>query len=195
MIQFRRLAALLLGLWLGAGVFADYAVTQNFRSVEGFLADPGATSTSIEMNRLGRWKERIIIRRYVAELNNTIFETWEWTEFLLGTALFASLAFGQRPQKWVLALPLAMLLIVATQRFYLTPAVTEMGRKLADLSPKDPLNQKFWTFHGIYSGAEILKFILGGVLVARLSFKGKVDPDYFAKQFAGRSAGKANSRG
>jgi hypothetical protein len=194
-IQFRRIAALLLGLWLGAGLLADFAVTQNFRSVEGFLVEPGAVSTAIEMNRLGRWRERIVIRRYVAELNNTIFESWEWAELILGAALFASLAFGERPQKWLLAVPIAMLLIVAAQRFYLTPNVTEMGRKLADLPPKDPLNQTFRTFHAIYSGAEILKLLLGAVLAARLCVKGKVDPDYFAKQFAGRSAGKANSRG
>ncbi len=198
-IQFRRVAALLLGLWLGAGIFADFAVNQNFRNVEGFLADPGAVSTSIEMNHIGRWKERIIIRRYVAELNNTIFETWEWVEIVLGTALFATLVFGERPKKWMLAVPLVMLLIVAAQRFYLTPNVADLARKLADLSPKDPLNGKFWTFHGIYSGAEIVKLALGAALALRLSVKGKADPDYFVKQFAGRSgsksAGEAGSRG
>lgn len=198
MIQFRRIAALILGLWLGAAVFADFAVTQNFRNVEGFLSDPGAVSTSIEMNRIGRWKERIIIRRYVAELNNDLFESWEWTELLLGAVLFASLFFGERPQKWMLAVPLGMLLIVMAQRFYLTPQVNEMGRKLADLSAKDPLNKTFWIFHGIYSGAEIVKLVLGVALAARLGVKGKVDPDYFAKQFAGRAgktAGEAGSRG
>lgn len=198
MIQFRRIAALILGLWLGAAVFADFAVTQNFKNVEGFLSDPGAVSTSIEMNRIGRWKERIIIRRYVAELNNDLFESWEWMELLLGAVLFASLFFGERPQKWMLAVPLGMLLIVVAQRFYLTPQVNEMGRKLADLSAKDPLNKTFWTFHGIYSGAEIVKLLLGVSLAARLGVKGKVDPDYFAKQFAGRvgkTAGEAGSRG
>ncbi len=189
MIQFRRIAALILGLWLGAAVFADFAITQNFKNIEGFLSDPGAVSTSIEMNRIGRWKERIIIRRYVAELNNSLVESWEWTEFLLGSVLFASLFFGERPQKWMLAVPLGMLLIVMAQRFVLTPQVSEMGRKLADLSAKDPLNKTFLTFHGIYSGAEIVKLVLGGALAVRLGVKAKVDPDYFAKQFAGR-AGK-----
>ena len=198
MIQFRRIAALILGLWLGAAVFADFAITQNFKNVEGFLSDPGAVSTSIEMNRIGRWKERVIIQRYVAELNNNVFESWEWTELLLGSVLFASLFFGERPQKWMLAVPLVMLLIVMAQRFYLTPQVNEMGRKLADLSAKDLLNETFRRFHGIYVGAEILKVLLGCALAFRLGVKGKVDPDYFAKQFAGRAgktAGQVGSRG
>ena len=189
MIQFRRIAAVLLGIWLGAGIFADFAVTRNFQHVEGFLADPGSVSTSIEMNRIGRWKERIIIRRYVGELNNSIFETWEWMELLLGTAVLVVL-FIDRPNKWLLAGPVFMLAIVCAQRFYLTPQVVELGRKLADIPPnlvaKSPVNQTFWMFHGIYSGIEILKLLVGFALAARLAWKPKADPNYFVKQFAGR---------
>lgn len=191
MVQFRRIAALILGLWLGAGIFADFAVTRNFQQVEGFLADPGSITTGVEMNKIGRWKERIIIRRYVGELNNGIFEAWEWTELFLGLALFLVLLFGERPTKWMLAAPVAMFVIVAVQRFYLSPQVAEMGRKLADLSPKDPLVGTFWMFHGIYSGVEIVKLLLGCALAFRLGYKPKADPDYFVKQYAGRKAGKS----
>lgn len=192
MIQFRRIAALLLGLWLGAGIFADFAVTRNFQHVEGFLADPGSVKTAVEMNKIGRWKERLIIRRYVAELNNTIFESWEWAELAIGSVLFLLLVFGERPNKWMLAAPLSMLLIVAVQRFYLSPQVAEMGRKLADLPPNNSLTGTFWMFHGIYSGVEILKLLIGFALAARLAVKGKTDPNYFAKHYAGRKGAKAS---
>jgi hypothetical protein len=191
-IQFRRIAALLLGLWLGAGIFADFAVTRNFQHVEGFLAEPGSITTAVEMNKIGRWRERIIIRRYVAELNNTIFESWEWAELAIGSALFLVLAFGERPTKWLLAAPVAMLVIVAGQRFYLSPQVAELGRTLADLPPKNALTGTFWMFHGIYSGMEILKLLIGLALAVRLAIKGKTDPNYFVKQFAGRKGAKAS---
>ena len=179
-------------MWLGAGFFADFAVTRNFATVETFLADPGSVSTSIELNRIGRWRERIILRRNAAEENNFLFEVWEWTELALGSALLLSLAMGERPQKLMLAAPVAMLAIVAAQRFYLSPQVVELGRKIADLPANDPLNKTFWMFHGIYSGVEIVKIVIGVALALRLSVRGKTDPDYFVKQFAaGRAGAKA----
>jgi hypothetical protein len=194
-IQYRRIAALILGIWLGAGFFADFAVTRNFKTVETFLADPGDVTTSVELNRIGRWKERIILRRNAAEENNYLFEVWEWTELALGTVLLASLAFGERPQKLLLAAPLAMIVIVAAQRFYLSPQVAELGRKIADLPAKDPLNGTFWMFHGIYSGAEIVKILIGLALAVRPSVRGRKDPDYFVKQFAAGRTGSANAPG
>src|SRR5437879_4109394 len=69
---------------------------------------------------------------------------------------------------------------------YLSPQVAELGRKIVDLPPTDPLNKTFWMFPGIYSGAEVLKILLGVALALRLSVRGKADPDYFVKQFAAR---------
>jgi len=178
---------------MGAGFFADFAVTRNFATVETFLADPGSAGTSVELNRIGRGRERTILRRNAAEENNFLFEVWEWTELALGTTLFLSLALGERPHKLMLAAPAVMLAIVAVQRFYLSPQVTELGRKIADLPLTDPLNKTFWTFHGIYSGAEIVKILVGVALALRLAVRGKTDPDYFVKQFAGRTGGKTTT--
>ena len=50
-IQYRRIAAILLGVWLGAGIFADLAVTQNFQTVDRFLAAPGSIGTTVELKR------------------------------------------------------------------------------------------------------------------------------------------------
>ncbi|HVW86313.1 MAG TPA: hypothetical protein VHB50_16615 [Bryobacteraceae bacterium] len=183
MIQYRRLAALLLGTWLGAGIFADIAVTQNFQTVDRFLATPGSATTTVELNQIGRARERVILRRNAGEENNFLFENWEWAELILGGALTAVLLFGERPNKWMLAAAGAMFLIVAVQRFWLTPEVTDLGRQIADLSPKDPLNAKFWTLHGIYSGIEILKLVIGAALAIRLVNRSKLDRDHFAKEY------------
>ena len=39
-MHFHRLAALLLGAWLGGSVFMDMVATQNFRSVDRLLSAP-----------------------------------------------------------------------------------------------------------------------------------------------------------
>jgi hypothetical protein len=182
-IQYRRLAAILLGVWLGAGIFADLAVTQNFQTVDRFLAAPGSIGTSVELNRTGRDHARLILRRNAGEENNFLFQNWERGEIILGIALLATLFFGGRPQKLMLAGALSMLLIVAVQHFFLSPEVTDMGRKLADLPDDAVLTKRFWMFHGIYSGSEILKLLVGFALAVRLCIRRKSDRDQFAKEF------------
>jgi hypothetical protein len=186
-LQYRRLAAILLGMWLGAGIFADVAVTQNFQTVDRFLAAPGSTATSIELNQIGKAREREILRRNAGEENNFLFENWERAEIILGVALLATLFFGERPNKLMLSAALAMWVIVAVQHFFLSPQVTEMGRQMADLpngsADAAALTKRFWTFHGTYSGLEILKLLVGFALSVRLCIHPKKDPDLFAKEY------------
>ena len=170
-------------MWLGGGVFADLVVTQNFSTVDRFLSAPGSMRTAAQLHRLGRPVEREILRRNAGEENNYIFENWEWVELFLGVGLLATLFFGERPNKLMMGAAVAMWLIVLVQRFALTPQVTEMGRQLVDLPAGDPLNKTFWTYHGIYSGAEIVKLLVGFGLAARLSVRGRPDPNQFAKEF------------
>jgi hypothetical protein len=163
-IQYRRLGALVLGVWLGAGIFADFAVVQNFATVDRFLAAPGNALAAAELGKIGHDRERVLLRRNAGEENNFIFEQWERIEILLGTALILVFAFGGRSERPLIGLTAAMVLIVAVQHFFLTPEVTALGRRIADLPPGDPMNSTFWTYHGIYSGAEILKLLTGAGL-------------------------------
>lgn len=194
-IQYRRIAAILLGVWLGAGIFADLAVTQNFQTVDRFLAAPGSIGTTVELSAIGRERERNILRRNAGEENNFLFENWERAEIVLGIALLATLFFGERPHKGMLMAGLAMWLIVAVQHFLLSPNVTEMGRKMADLPDDIALAKKFWIFHGVYSGSEILKLLVGFGLAARLSVRRKADPDLFAKAYESKQRLASSSRG
>ncbi len=172
MIQYRRLAALLLGVWLGGSIFADIAVTQNFATVDRFLADPGNASAAIELGRIGRDRERVLLRRNAGEENNYIFLNWERTEFPIAFVLLLVLAFGGRPDKPMLGLNVLMLAVISAQHFILSPQITDLGRRIADipaaLLQQDPLNARFWMLHGFYSGSEILKLVLGFVLGGRL---------------------------
>jgi hypothetical protein len=183
-IQYRRLAALLLGIWLGASILADIAVTQNFRAVDRFLETPGNLSTSAALNRIGRDQTRFILRRNAGEENNWIFLNWERVEIALGGSLFLLLLFGDRPQMLSRALCLGMLAIVVAQHFLLDPTITELGRRVDDLPPNDPEVRKFWMLHGFYSGSDILKMLVGFGIAARLVAKRRTDDEHFAREYA-----------
>jgi hypothetical protein len=182
-IRYRRLSTLLLGAWLGASILTDVAVTQNFQTVDRFLQTPGDPGTSVQLNALGRARQRVILRRNAGEENNWIFLNWERVEFAIGGALFLLLLFGERPQKMMLALSLVPLAIVAAEHFLLTPRITDLGRIVDDLPATGAQYSTFWTLHGLYSGLDIFKMLAMFGLAARLAFRWKPDRDLFAREY------------
>jgi len=162
---------MLLGAWLGAAVFADVAVTQNFTTVDRFLRDPGSAQTTVELNRIGAQRERSILRRNAGEENNFLFKGWESAELALGAALLALLAAGGLRGKAVMIPGALMLAIVAAQRIYLSPSVAALGRRMADVSNDPALTAQFWTLHGVYSGLEIVKLLAGAALACVLAVR------------------------
>jgi hypothetical protein len=183
-IQSRRLSALLLGAWLGAAILTDVAVTQNFQAVDRFIEAPGNAATSSELNSIGRARERAILRRSAGEENNWIFLNWERLEFVIGGCLFLALLFGDRPQKLMLILCFAMVLIVGLEHFLLTPRITGLGRIIDDLPAAAPENKQFWTLHAAYSGLDILKLLVGLGFAARLAIRRKPDKEMYAREYA-----------
>ena len=167
MKQIQGLAVLVLGLWLGAGIFADISVTRNFSTIESFLANPGATATASEIDAIGREREREILRRNAAEENNGIFQDWERAELAIGGVLIALLALERAPVV-DLTMAGAMIAIVAVQTLALSPRIAALGRLIPSMPPGDPAVAHFWTMHGIYSGSEILKLLLGFALSLHL---------------------------
>ena len=184
MIHYRRLAALLLGAWLGASILTDVAVTRNFQAVDRFLETPGSVSTSSQLDELGRNRVRVILRRNAGEENNWIFENWERAEILLGTGLLLLLIFGGRPKKLMMGLCAGMLVIVLAEHFLLAPGIVDLGRRVDDLPATDPASKRFWMLHGVYSGMDILKMLLGFGLGARIAIRRKADPELFAREYA-----------
>jgi len=188
-IQYRRIAAIVLGGWLGAATFADFAVTQNFQTVDRFLRAPGSNVTALELQKIGADRERPILRRNAGEENGVLFQGWETAELAIGAVVIGLLLAGGKRSGLVLSPAVLMLLIVAAQRFYLTPEVTELGRRIADLSASDPsgsqLNSQFWTAHGLYSGLEIFKLLLGAFLAVLLVLPRKRDLDHAGHDHSG----------
>lgn len=183
MIQFRRLVSVILGVWLGAGIAVDLAVTQNFAAVDRFLSNPGSVAAAVQLNQMGKDKIRPLLRRNAAEENNAIFENWERIEMALGTVLFLLLLFGERPQMSMLTMTGAMILIVVLQHFLLSSNIAELGRVVPDLPPESATVRRFWKYHGIYSGSELLKLAVGFAFAFRLVLGRKRDRDHFKNEF------------
>ena len=170
-MHFRRLAALLLGAWLGGSVFMDMVATQNFRSVDRLLAAPPAQVAERIQALGGHDAARVFLRYQVSEQNRWYFESWERAQIVLGAALFLVLVFGAVPNRLTLLLVLLMLAMVLVMRFFLTPEIIRLGRA-ADFAPAAD-RTRFWTFHGMYSAGELIKLGLGIVLGVRLLLRAK----------------------
>jgi hypothetical protein len=155
----------------------------NFAAVDRFLAAPGGTSTVTEVNRVTRTTTRFLLRRNAAEENAWIFENWEWIQIFFAAAYFFLILLGDRHSEAALLMVLGMLAIVIIQRFYLSPEVISLGRELAETTniQDNAMDARFGLFHGLYSGSEILKLLLGLTLGIRLIFHRR-DPDRFAKE-------------
>lgn len=170
-MHFRRLAALLLGAWLGGSVFMDMVATQNFRSVDRLLVAPPAQAAERIQALGGHDAARVFLRYQVSEQNRWYFESWERTQIMLGTALFLVLVFGTVPNRLTLLITLLMLAMVLLMHYFLTPEITRLGRA-ADFAPAAD-RTRFWTFHGMYSAGELVKLGLGIVLGVRLLRRAK----------------------
>jgi len=166
----RRLACFFLGLWLAGGLFVAWVATQNFRSVDRMLsgANPAAT---LQLKPFGQ-EARMILRYHASELNRYYFARWETYQLLFGSFFFCVMLFGSREGKFTLVGVLLMLLLVALQRFIVTPEITALGR-LIDFVPADqpsPERNRFWVVHMAYTGVEVGKWILALVLTGQLVF-------------------------
>jgi hypothetical protein len=177
-MHLHRVAAFLLGAWLGGSVFMDMVATQNFRSVDRLLADPPA-QTAESIQRLGGHDPaRVFLRRQVSEQNRWYFNTWEWVQMGLGVALFLALLPGRATGRLLLLLVLLMLVAVLAMHFFLTPEITRLGRAIDFVPPgaQSPERTRFWIFHGAYSTLELTKLVWGLALAVFLVRRKKKQP-------------------
>jgi hypothetical protein len=160
-----RIAALMLGAWLGGCVFMDTVATQNFRSVDRVLAAPTAQMKERIQALGGHDGARALLRYQASEQNRQYFATWERVQIGLGLLLILMLVVaGQRGRVtlWLVALMLGVALLM---HFLLTPEITRLGRAM-DFAPvgRPGESTRFWIFHGVYSALELIKLGWGVAL-------------------------------
>ena len=170
-----RLVCFVLGSWLTGSVFMAWIATENFRGVDRLLAQPNPVAQlefkTLESDRnFGAGAARLLLRYQVSEQNRFYFESWEFVQMALGSLLFFFLLFGTREDKYSLAGVLLMVVLVAVQRFLLTPDLTVLGRNLDFVPLADTVEERgrFWMLHNAYSGVELVKWAVGLFLASRL---------------------------
>jgi hypothetical protein len=171
----RRIACLLLGMWLAGGFFMAWMATENFRSVDRLL-NQGNPAALVRLRAIGPEAEgRALLRYEVSEQNRFYFESWEIIQVFLGGFLFLFLLFGTREGKVPLGLALFMMVLVFVQRFVFTPEITTMGRTLdfAPVAASAGEHAKFMLLHTAYVGMELAKWALGIALGLVLILEGR----------------------
>src|SRR5437879_11211595 len=89
-MKIQHLCCTLLGAWIAGSLFMIMVATQNFRSVDRLLAEPGRAGAQVE--RMGHDDARTFLRYQVSEQNRFYFESWEKIQIALGLAVLAVIA-------------------------------------------------------------------------------------------------------
>jgi hypothetical protein len=179
-MQFHRLASLIIGIWLGISVFMDFVATQNFKNVPRVMSSIDIRAVE-NARKVGDMEAlRHVLRYSAGEINRYLFEQWEWTELMLGLALFLVLLFAGTYQKAAMSLCILMMCIVASQRFYLTPRITLLGRQLEF---GDAASNRFAAFHAAYGIVELSKIGLGLILAGFLLIRKRAGKRAFVREY------------
>ena len=88
----------------------------------------------------------------------------------MGGLFFFFVLFATSENKFALSVVLVMITGVLVQRFLLTPGMISLGRTINFVPPDASSGERtqFWVLHSWYWGVEVVKWVLGLVLAARL---------------------------
>ena len=142
---------------------------QSLSSVDRLLDRPHPVAT-LQFKALGRADALLLLRYQVSEQNRWYFETWETAQIVMGALFLFFVLFATKENKVALLLILTMIASVLVQRVLLTPAMISLGRMIDFLPPDAPsrVHTEFWVLHSSYWGVELVKWVLGLALAARL---------------------------
>jgi len=161
---------LLLGLWLGAGLFMTWATADSYDSVDRALK-PVTRSGEQALNDIGVERARVFLRYFAAEQNRYQLRQWGLAQLVLAVFLLLVLLFATNGNKWMLALSAGMLAAVILQQFAIRPRVIELGRAL-DFASVDEMRDERRSYFNYQKGDSYLEFgkitmllVIGGRLI------------------------------
>lgn len=160
----------LMGAWMMGSITMAFVATQNFRAVDRILTAPADADLQRKLDGLSREDARMILRHLASEMNRFYFRVWEGTQLILGGLVLMLLMTSGRSDALTRALVVTMLAVVVVFIVFLTPQIVALGRSLdfASRTPPPPQYARFWRFHLTYTLLDLLKLLLGAVVLARL---------------------------
>jgi hypothetical protein len=159
----RRIACLLLGLWMGGGLWMLWVAAGNVAAADRLLLAPNAYAAAY-LNALGRTQLSPLTHYLANEQNRSLFETWGVVQIALASLFFFFLLFGTRLGKFPLVVALLMLVIVIGERVAITPGLELVGQHNDfNLDPSQRARLASNVLNYGYKIAEWVKFALGAV--------------------------------
>lgn len=158
----RRLVGFLLGMWMAGSLAMLFVASQSFRSVDRILEAPLPQVTQ-SIETLGKENVRLLLRYQAAEQNRHYFERWGAAQLVLGTALFLVVLFATSEKRWMLLLPMLMLILSGVMNWVVIPDIVTLGRSIDFVVPYEELQarQRFARLHNAYLAMDAVKLGLG----------------------------------
>lgn len=163
-----RLAACLLGMWLGGLLVVGLAIPSGFRAVDSIVRDPDPEAQKL-ITKLGAADARILMRHAVSTGNRQFFYLWGTAQLTLAGLLLAYLVFGTSTGRVSLTLSGLMFLLSLWMMFWLIPQVDQVSRML-DFdrgAAGGPARETFRALHQMFGAAELAVVLLALVLLVR----------------------------
>lgn len=165
----RRIAAVLVSMWLGGILMVALSAPATFRSVDGVLTSP-PESVSKAVDTLGPTLTRQILHYQVSEANRMLFDAWGWVQLTLALGIVLLLLFFSNVGRMTLGLSLGMLFMAGLMNFLLIPRIAEAGRQLRASLQVQPaeLAERFRLMHYGFTAFELTVVALGAMLLVLL---------------------------
>jgi len=91
-MHYRRIVALLLGLWMGGALIMVCLARVSFQSVQRVM-NASNPVFAVQTKPLGKANTEMVLRYEIAEENRYLFQNWEYMQLILGVAFFSYLLF------------------------------------------------------------------------------------------------------
>ena len=163
-MRYSRIAAMILGAWLGCSMLLMYLGANGFERALTLLNGAPAQLTQT-LQSIPLANQRALLRYVVVDQNRFYFEFWESTEFVIGFMLIVILFLGVE-SRLMSALTLGMVLVVAFQHLMITPELSYLSRGLEFVpwTADSPTRDQFWKLHTLYIVLDVLKIALGALV-------------------------------
>jgi hypothetical protein len=163
-MRYSRIAALLLGAWLGGSFLLIYLAVNGFEHATATLTAPPPQLAST-LEAIPQSSQRALLRYVAVEQNRFYFDFWESAELVMGFVLILILFFGME-SRLMSALTLGMVLVVTFQHLLISPELNWLGRSIEFIpwSTQSQPRDQFWRLHTMYILLDFLKIALGGVI-------------------------------
>lgn len=165
---FRKIAAVVVSLWLGGIVMVSIGAPAAFQAAGEVARHPPA-GLEQAWKKVDRDALRDLLRFEAGEANGRMFEAWGTLQVAYGAAALFLLLFFTSVGRLHLGLAAGLLAMALFQRFYLIPAITETGRivRAAGGSASD-LADRFRYLHLAFTAFETAAGLAGLALLVLL---------------------------